>query len=85
MSSVQLWQRLVRCSPWADQTLVQLAGEHRDAVHPSVMAKPVAGHADLATAGLEQHRLFEVGPLLDRGFKPDIQGCGSGERGTHES
>jgi (p)ppGpp synthase/HD superfamily hydrolase len=24
------------------------------------MAKPVAGHADLAAAGLEQHRLIEV-------------------------
>jgi hypothetical protein len=26
----------------------------------------VAGHADLAAAGIEQHRLIEVGPLLDR-------------------
>ena len=34
-----------------DQTLVQLAGEQRDAVHPGVVPKPVAGHADLAAAG----------------------------------
>jgi hypothetical protein len=47
-----------------------LAGEQRDAVHPGVVPKPVAGHADLAAAGLEQHHLIEVGPLLDRGFKP---------------
>jgi hypothetical protein len=37
-----------------DQPLVQLAGEHRDAVHPGVVPEPVAGHADLAAAGLEQ-------------------------------
>jgi hypothetical protein len=61
------------------------AGEHRDAVHPGVVPKPVAGHADLAAPGLEQHRLIEVGPLLNRGFEPGIQCCGSGERGTHES
>jgi hypothetical protein len=47
---------------------MQLAGEHRDAVDPSVMAEPVAGHADLAAAGLEQHVLIEVMPLLNRGF-----------------
>ena len=29
-----------------DQALVQLAGEHRDAVDPGVVPKPVAGHAD---------------------------------------
>jgi len=68
-----------------DQPLVQLAGEQRDAVHPGVVPKPVAGHADLATAGLEQHYLIEVGPLLDRGIEPGIQCCGPGERGTHES
>ena len=54
------------------------AGEHRDAVHPGVVPKPVAGHADLAAAGLEQHRLIEVGPLLDREIKPGIQCCGAG-------
>jgi hypothetical protein len=36
----------------ADQALVQLAGEQGDAVDASVVAKPMAGHADLAaTAG----------------------------------
>ena len=48
-----------------DQTLVQLAGEHWDAVHTGVVPKPVAGHADLAAAGLEQGALIEVGPLFD--------------------
>jgi len=40
-----------------DQPLMQLAGEHRDAVHPRVMAKPMAGHADLAATGLLQGAL----------------------------
>ena len=35
-----------------DQTLVQLAAQQGDALHPGVMTKPVAGHADLGTAGL---------------------------------
>ena len=69
----------------ADHALLQLSGEHRDAIHPGVVPKPVAGHADLAAAGLEQHRLIEVGPLLDREIEPGIQCCGSGERGTHKS
>ena len=30
----------------------------------------LAGHADLATAGREQHALIEVGPLLHWDFKP---------------
>ena len=46
------------------QTLMQLAGEQGDAVHPGVMAKPVAGEADLAAAAGQQHLLIEVGPLL---------------------
>ena len=49
-----------------DQAMVQLAGEQRDAVHSRVVPEPVAGHADLVAAGLEQYRLIEVGPLLDR-------------------
>jgi len=53
-----------------DQPLVQLAGEHRDAVHTGVMPEPVAGHADLAAAGLEEDALIEIGPLLERSFKP---------------
>ena len=32
----------------ADQALVQLAGEQGDAVEASVVAEPIAGHADLA-------------------------------------
>ena len=68
----------------ADHALLQLSGEHRDAIHPGVMPEPVAGHADLAAGGLEQH-LIEAGPLLDRGFKPRRQGRWPGERGTHDS
>ena len=67
-----------------DQPLIELTGEHRDAIHPGVVPEPIAGHADLAAAGLEQHRLIEVGPFLDRGIKSGFQCCGSGERGTHE-
>ena len=37
-----------------DQALVQLAGEHRDEAHSRVVPEPVAGHADLAAAGLLQ-------------------------------
>jgi hypothetical protein len=57
-----------------DQALVQLAGEQRDAVDAGVVAKPVAGHADLAAAGLEQHALVEVGPLLNWTLKLRDQG-----------
>jgi hypothetical protein len=46
------------------QSLVQLASEHRDAVHPGVVAEEVAGEADLAAATGHQHLLIEVGPLL---------------------
>jgi len=67
-----------------DQALVQLAGEHRDAVHPGVMPKPVAGHADLAAAGLEQHVLIEIRPLLDRGFELGDHGRRPGEGEAHE-
>jgi hypothetical protein len=44
----------------SDQPLVQLAGEHWNAVHPSVVPEPVAGHADLAAAGFQQHLSIEV-------------------------
>jgi hypothetical protein len=67
-----------------EQALVQLASEHRDAVHSRVVPKPVAGHADLAAAGFEQGALIEVGPLLDRGPKPRGQGRRPGERDAHE-
>ena len=68
-----------------DQALVQLAGEHRNAVHPGVVPEPVAGHADLAAMGLKQGAFIEVGPLIDRGFEPGGHGRGSGERGAHNS
>ena len=67
-----------------DQPLVQLAGEHRDAVHPGVVPKPVAGHADLAAAGLLHGALIEVRPLLDRDFKLGGQSRWPGQRDTHE-
>ena len=65
-------------------TALAAAGEHRDAVHPGVLPKPMAGHADLAAAVLEQHRLIELGPLLDRDFEPGGQSRGPGQRVTHE-
>ncbi len=45
-----------------NQALVQLAGEHRDALRSSVMAKPVAGHADLAAPAGAEHILIEIRP-----------------------
>ena len=47
-----------------DQALVPLIGQHRDAIHPRVVPKPVSGHADLAAAGPEQHVAGEVRPVL---------------------
>jgi hypothetical protein len=57
-----------------DQPLMQMAGEQRDALGPRVMPEKVAGHADLAAAGLHQHLAVEIRPLLDWGFKPGGQG-----------
>ncbi len=56
--------------PLGQQSLVQLAGEQRDAVHPGVVAKPVTGHADLAAATGAQQGLIEIGPGLDGRFLP---------------
>ena len=50
--------------PLADQALVQLAGELRDAGHPRLVPEPVAGHADLAAATGDQHAVIEIGPAL---------------------
>jgi len=47
------------------QALMQLAGEHRDAVHPDVVAEPMTGEADLASAAALQDFFIEIGPLLD--------------------
>jgi len=51
--------------PLADQALMQLAGERRDAAHPGVMTKPMAGHTDLAAAAGAQHRIVQIGPRLN--------------------
>jgi hypothetical protein len=67
-----------------DQPLVQLAGKHRNAVRHGVVPEPVAGHADLAAAGPEQHALIEIRPLLDSDFKPGRQSRWPRERGAHE-
>ena len=49
-----------------DQGLMQMAGEQRDAVGPRVVAKEMAGHADLmAAAGVEQ-LLIEPRPVPNR-------------------
>jgi hypothetical protein len=68
-----------------DQTLVQLAAQQGDALHPGVMTKPVAGHADLGIAGLKQQALCEIRPLPDRDFDLGDQGRRPGERDTNES
>ena len=67
-----------------DQALVQLAGQQWDAVRPGVITEPMAGHADLAAAGLEQHALIEVMPLLYRGFELGDHGRWPRERDAHE-
>jgi hypothetical protein len=52
---------------------------------PGVVAKPVAGHADLAATAGQQGALIEIGPLLVAtivrrwaGLPPDISGAGRG-------
>jgi hypothetical protein len=59
-----------------DQALVQVAGEYRDAVGAGVVPEEVAGHAHLAAAAGEQHRLIEPGPALDRLLAGGAQTCG---------
>ena len=67
------------------QALVQLAGEHRDAVRPGVVAEEGAAHADLVAAAGHQHLFIEVGPLLVAtivrrwaGHRPGASGAGWG-------
>jgi hypothetical protein len=43
---------------------MHLTGEHGDAFRPSVMAKPVTGHADLAAPAGAQYPLIEIRPGL---------------------
>lgn len=50
---------------------------------PNVLPAAVAGHADLAAAGLEQGALIEVGPVFDQGFESGGHGRWPGERDTH--
>ena len=53
-----------------DQALMQLTGEYREAVHPGVVAEPMASHADLPAASFKQGALIEVGPATPRsGFQ----------------
>ena len=60
-----------------DQALVQLAGEQGNAVHSSVVAEPMAGHADLAATAGFQDLLIEVGPSVDG----DLAGSGDAIQG----
>ena len=48
-----------------DEALIQVAGEQRYALGPWVVAKEVAGHADLPAAAGAEHRLIKPGPVLD--------------------
>ena len=62
-----------------DQGLMQMAGEHRDAVGPRVVAEEIAGHADLMAAAGVEHHLIEPRPVPNRfkagGLQPgDIEG-----------
>ena len=68
-----------------NEALVQLASEHRNAVHPGVVPESVAGHANLAAAGLEQGVLIEVGPLFDGSFESGGQCRWPRERNTHDA
>jgi hypothetical protein len=47
-----------------DQALMKVAGEQGDAVDACVVAHPMAGHADLKAAGLEQDTFVEIERLL---------------------
>ena len=67
-----------------NQALVQLAGEHRDAVHSGMVPKPVAGHADHAAASPEKRVGVEVRPLLDWGFESGRQSRRPGKGNAHE-
>ena len=48
-----------------NQPLVQVAGEQGDAVGAGVVAKEVAGHADLAAAAFSQHLLIQPRPIFN--------------------
>ena len=62
-----------------NQTLVQVAGEQRDAVGAGVVAEEMAGHADLAAAGGAEHVLIEPGPIFDLLVAGGLQ-TGEGDR-----
>jgi len=67
-----------------DQALVQLAGQQRDAVHPRMVLKPVAGHADLAAPGGHQNLLIQEWPLLNWSTDPIDRPCRTGATQDHE-
>jgi hypothetical protein len=48
-----------------EEHLVQLAGEHGDAVHAAVLPEPVAGHAEFVAAASHQDGLIEEVPHVD--------------------
>ena len=52
-----------------DQALVQVAGEQRNAIGPRVVAKEMAGHADLVAAAGVEHLLIKPRPVPNR-IKP---------------
>ena len=49
----------------SDQALMQVAGEQWYALGPRVVAKEVAGHADLPAAAGAEHRLIKPWPVFD--------------------
>ena len=58
-----------------DQTLMQMAGEQRDALRPRVVPEKVAGHAGLAAAAGTEHRLIQQGAC------PRSRWCGKAAHG----
>ena len=67
-----------------DQALVQLACEQRDAVHPRMVLKPVAGHADLAAPCRHQNLLVQERPLLNWSADPIDRPRWTGATQDHE-
>jgi hypothetical protein len=67
-----------------DQALVQLACEQRDAVHPRMVLKPVAGHADLAAPCRHQNLLIQERPLLNWSADSIDRLCRTGTTQDHE-
>jgi hypothetical protein len=63
-----------------NQTLMNGAGQHRDAVPTHLVAEVLAGDADSARAGKTQDIHIQVVPLLSRGARGDRESRGHRRR-----